>query len=142
MTKIEIQYQTHQVLTNKNRQTEMNHQLLKIETPHDQTTQSNNTELTLIQKNKKKLENLKRIINEKTNLPLLRNIEWRTVKKETEKINQVLTHISTNNITELNELIYEGAKLVCEKIGLPLKKHEKKPGWEFRLKTQMKNLRK
>ena len=52
---------------------------------------------------------------EKTTLPSLRNIKWRTVKKETEKINQALTYISTNNITELNELIYAGAKLACEK---------------------------
>ena len=53
------------------------------------------------------LENLKGILNEKkTTLPSLRNIEWRTVKTETEKINQVLTYISTKNITELNELIY------------------------------------
>ena len=27
--------------------------------------------------------------------------------------------MSTNNITELNGLIYEGAKLVCKKIGTP-----------------------
>ena len=56
-----------------------------------------------------------------TTLPSLRNIEWRTVKMETEKINQVLTYISTN-ITELNELIDAGAKLVCEKIGITKKK--------------------
>ena len=56
---------------------------------------------------------------EKITLPSLRNIEWRTVKTETNKINQVLPSISTNNITELNELIYTGAKLVCEKIGIP-----------------------
>ena len=38
---------------------------------------------------------------------------------ETEKINQELTHIPTKkNITELNELIYTGAKLVCEKIAV------------------------
>ena len=63
---------------------------------------------------------------EKTTLPSLRNMEWRTVKTETEKIKQVLTYISTNNITELNELIYAGAKFVCEKIGVPFKKHEEK----------------
>ena len=43
--------------------------------------------------------------SEKTTLPSLRNLEWRTVKTETNKINQVLTYISTNNITKLNELI-------------------------------------
>ena len=48
--------------------------------------------------------------SEKPTLPSLRNIEWRTVKKETYKINHVLPYISTNNITELNKLIYAGAK--------------------------------
>ena len=51
-------------------------------------------------------------------LPSLRYIEWRTVKTEPNKINQVLPYMSTNNITELNELIYAGGKLVCEKIGI------------------------
>ena len=74
-------------------------------------------------------------------------MEWRIVKAETNKVNQVLTYISTNNITELNELIYAGAKLVCEKIGIPTKntkntKEKSKPGWEFRLETQIENLRK
>ena len=50
--------------------------------------------------------------SEKITLPW-RNIEWRIVKAETNKGNQVLTYISTNNITELNELIYAAAKLVC-----------------------------
>ena len=59
-------------------------------------------------------------------------------------MNQALTYISTNNITELNELIYAGAKLVCEKIGIPSKnmKEKSKPGWEFRLETHIENLRK
>ena len=50
---------------------------------------------------------------------------------ETNKINQVLPFISTNNITELNELIYAGAKLICEKIGIPSEstKTKSKPGW-------------
>ena len=44
-------------------------------------------------------------------------------------------------MTELNELIYAGAKLVCEKIGIPSKstKKKSKPGWEIRLETQIKN---
>ena len=82
--------------------------------------------------------------SEKTTLPSLRNIEWRTLKTETNKINQIQPYISTNNITELNELIYAGAKLVCEKIGVPSKstKKQSKPGWEIRLETRIKNLRK
>ena len=52
---------------------------------------------------------------EKINLQSLRNIKLRTLKAETNKINQILSYISTNSITELNELIYAGAKLVCKK---------------------------
>ena len=75
--------------------------------------------------------------SEKITLPSLRNIEWRIVRAETNKVNQVL---ATNNITELNELIYTGAKLVCEKIRIPSKstKGKSKPEWEFRQETQIK----
>ena len=77
---------------------------------------------TLSQERKLNLENVKTIMNnEKTILPSLRNIEWQTLKIETNKLNQVLPYIPTNNITELNELIYAGAKLLCETIGIPLK---------------------
>ena len=57
--------------------------------------------------------------SEKTTLPSLRNIEWRTVKTGTNKINQVRPYIATKNITEISELIYAGAELVCEKTGIP-----------------------
>ena len=57
--------------------------------------------------------------SEKTTLPSLRIIEWRTVMTETNKLNQEIPCISTNNITKLNELIYAGVKLVCEKIRIP-----------------------
>ena len=64
-------------------------------------------------------ENLKRINYEKkTTLLSLKNINW---KPETEKINKLFAHILAKNITELNELIYALAKVVCEKIGVPQK---------------------
>ena len=55
-------------------------------------------------------------------------------------MNQIMTYISTNDITESNELIYAGVKLVCEKIGIPSKSTEEKskPGWEIRVETQIK----
>ena len=55
--------------------------------------------------------------------------------------NKSSTHLY---ITKLSELIYAGAKLVYEKMGIPPKstKKKSKPGWEIRLDTQMKNLRK
>ena len=66
----------------------------------------------------------------KTTLPSLRNQDWWTVKSETEKVNDLLNNIPTNNITGLNNLIYAGAKLICEKIGVPLKttRWKSKPG--------------
>ena len=85
--------------------------------------------------------NENKIMNsEKTILPSLRNIEWKALKRETNKINHILPYIPTNNITELNELIYAGAKLVCENIGIPSKstKKQQKPGWEIRLESQIK----
>ena len=80
--------------------------------------------------------------NKKTTLPSLRNIEWRTVKTETNRISQVLPYISTNNITVLNELIYAGANLVCEKIGISSKstKKKSKQEWEIWLETQIKKI--
>ena len=48
--------------------------------------QPNNPEQTLTQEQKVNLENLKRIMNgEKTTLPPLRKLEWRTVKMEMKK---------------------------------------------------------
>ena len=107
--------------------------------------QPSNPKETLSQEQKIDQENVKRILNsEGTTLPLLRNIAWRTLTIETNKINQVLPYISINNITELNEQIYSGAKLVYEKTGIPSKsmKKKSKPGLEIRPETQIKNLRK
>ena len=79
--------------------------------PND--TLPSNHEETLSQEQKINLENVKRIISsEKTTRPSLRNIEWKTFKIETNKINRIQPYIPTDNITELNELIYAGAKLV------------------------------
>ena len=64
--------------------------------PND--TLPNNQEETLSQKQKVNLENVKRTMSsEKTILPLSRNIEWNTLKIETNKINHILPYIPTNN---------------------------------------------
>ena len=88
------------------------------------------------------IEILNRIISaKKTALPSLRNQNWKTVKTETKKINKLLMHISTN-ITELNELIYTIAKLICDKRRVLLKNTNRnsKPGWKIQLEMQIKNL--
>ena len=117
---------------------------------NENTTLPNNTlpsnhEETLSQEEKINLENVKRIMSsKKTTQPSLRNIEWKTLKIEMNKINHILPYMPTNNITELNELIYTAAKLVCEKIRIPSKSTTKqsKPEWEIWLEMQIKNLRK
>ena len=64
------------------------------------TTQPNPTDQRLAQKEKINEEIIKRIMSEKkTTSSSLRNQERKAVKTKTEKINKVLTHISTNNIT-------------------------------------------
>ena len=82
--------------------------------------------------------------SEKTILPSLSNIEWKTLKIETNKINHILPYIPTNNVTELNELIYAEPKLVCKNIGISSKstKKQQKPEWEIRLESQIKKNRK
>ena len=77
----------------------MNRHIPKMESPHNQkNAQPNNTELTLTREQMLNLENLKIIMgSEKTTIHKnTGNIKWRTVKTETNKINQVLPYISTN----------------------------------------------
>ena len=70
----------------------------------------------------------------KTTLTCLWKQKWKTVKPETEKVNNLLTNIPKNH------LIYEGAKLVSKKIGVPLKTSDRKsnPGRQLRLESQIK----
>ena len=68
------------------------------------------------------MELIKDIISEKkATLLSLRNEDWNKVKVETKKVNELLKNIPTDNITELNELIYAGVKLVSDKIGIGIR---------------------
>ena len=100
-----------------------------------------NTEQTLTQEQKVNLDILKRIINGEI-LPYhhLETLNEEQSRRKQKKINQVLTYISTNKTTELNELIYAGAKLFSKKIGIPSKSKKKKskPGWGIQLETLIK----
>ena len=65
------------------------------------------------------------------------------MKVKTKKVNKLSTNIPTCYITELNELIYAKAKLVCDKICFPEKKlkqkYKKLPG--KKKKTKKKKIR-
>ena len=74
----------------------------------------------LTQEDKMNLELKKKIkIKKKTTLPSLINQDWNKVQVGSEKVNKLLPNSPTGNITELNELFYTWAKLICNKIGVP-----------------------
>ena len=58
-------------------------------------------------------------VNKEGKLPFFRIQDWKKVKVETEKVNKLIPHIPTINITELNKLLYAGAKLADDEIGVP-----------------------
>ena len=130
--------QTYQETTKQNNQHAGNQNLAQPTLKTQELTPEQRMDIELVQQI---------MADEKSKLPSLRNIEWKKVKKETEKINKILMNIPTNNITELNNLIYAGAKLVCDRIGAPLRNTNRetnrntKAGWEFRLEEQIKQLR-
>ena len=57
-------------------------------------------------------------------------------------MNKLIPNISTDNITKLNELVFAGAKLIGDQIGVSLKNpiRNSKPGWEIRLEWEIKKL--
>ena len=84
---------------------------------------------------------IKRIISEKKiTLPSLRNLAWKSVQTEMEKKQQII--VAYLNFMELNELIYRGEKLVCDKIVVLINNinGKSKLTWEIRLETQIRNL--
>ncbi len=71
-------------------------------------------------KDKISIELVKKITPEKmTALRSFWNQDKKNVKLETEKIDKLLPNIPTDDITDLNEIIYAGAKIVQEKICFP-----------------------
>ena len=83
------------------------------------------------------------ITEKKSTLSSLWNQDWINVTVENQKVNKLLFNIPEQNITELNELIYGGAKRFCDESPVPLKnpkKKLKKLGWEIRLEEWLKNM--
>ena len=57
----------------------------------------------------------------KITLSFIRNQVQKKYKVETENIDKLLPNITTDNITELIQLIYAGMKLARDKIGVQLR---------------------
>ena len=82
--------------------------------------------------------------NEWDRISMTRNMNKKQVMTEVNKINQILGKIITNDITATNRLIYAGAVVVTELLGLKRKKRgnpKGEPKWKRRLELQLKDLR-
>ena len=115
--------------------TQLNHKIQKTKTPHTLLHKTNDNATR--RQNKCKV-NKKNITGYCFTFPWEPRIE--KIKIENEKINKLLPNIPVCNFTELNKLIYAGAKLVCDKIRVPLSNlfRTTKPGWEIRLEWQVR----
>ena len=76
-------------------------------------------------------------------LPPLRAIEKHRLLEATRKVDEVMNKIEVGNITELNDLVYAGAIVVTEMLGVKNRKSiGKEPWWERRMEAQLKQLSK
>lgn len=81
---------------------------------------------------------------EKRRVPNLRTDNKQKLRLEVEKVNNLLEKINSPDITTTNNLIYAGAVVVTERLGVKWKqsKNPKEPAWKNRLEKQIKLLRK
>ena len=102
----------------------------------DQNNLNENEKIILQQLNEIKERERKR-------LPALRGVERRRLIDIVNRVDVVLGKVKVADITELNDLIYCGAALVTEIIGVKSKATERKePYWKRRLENQLNVLNK
>ena len=78
-------------------------------------------------------------------LPNIRSVQRNKLLKETETVNTVMQYMTTDTIGETNDLIYAGAVLVSERLGIKQQKKKSRlnePPWKRRLDNKLKALRK
>ena len=80
----------------------------------------------------------------KDKLPALRNVPKKKLLEETAKADKVLSKFKTHSITKTNELLYAGAFVVTNRLGVKIDKvaGRKEPMWKRRLQNKIKELRK
>ena len=80
---------------------------------------------------------------ERERLPALRKVNRKRLKAEVNKVNQVLKKMAPEGITNTDDLIYAGAVVVTEELGVRNKigTKPKEPLWKRRLTTQVKEMR-
>ena len=77
-------------------------------------------------------------------LPALRNVPKKKLLEKTAQVHKVLSKFKTQSITKTNELLYAGAVVVTNKLGVKtdIVVGRKEPLWERRLQNKIKELRK
>ena len=76
---------------------------------------------------------------ERKRLPALRGVERKRLSDAVNTVDEVLSKVKVTDITEVNDLIYCGAALVTEILGIKTCKNDKKePFWKRRLENQLK----
>ena len=80
----------------------------------------------------------------KDRLPAFRNVPKKKLLEKTTKADKVLSKFKTHSIAKTNELLYAGAVVVTNKLGVKIDKVavRKEPMWKRRLQNKMRELRK
>ena len=73
-------------------------------------------------------------------MPPLRGIEKHRLLEATRKVDEVMNKIDVGNITELNDLVYAGAVVATEMLGVKNRKGTgMEPWWKRRMEAQETN---
>ena len=100
--------------------------------------QVRNEDMTILEKMRHVLS-----IETRERLPPLRGIEKHRLLETTRIVNEVMNKTDVGNITEPNDLVYAGAIVVTEMIGIKNRKSTgMEPWWKRRMDTQVKQLNK
>ena len=76
-------------------------------------------------------------------LPPLRGMEKHGLLETTRKADEVLNETEVGNITELNDIVFAGALVVTEILGVKIRKSARmEPLWKRRMEAQVKQLNK
>ena len=121
-----------------------------LEEPESQ----NNEEQPIPPEYLEKISNWMNDDTEKWRIPSLKSCNHKKLKEKTKEVEEILGHIHTSSITETNNLLYAGARLVVELMDVqirPRKSREQvpnkpewkrnQPPWKRRLEKQISDMR-
>ena len=79
----------------------------------------------------------------KDKLTALRNVLKKKLLEENAKVDKVLSKFKTHSITKTNELLYAGAVVVTNRLGVKIDKvtWRKEPMWKRTLQNKIKELK-